>query len=242
MSSPNEVAVDEREARRLAREERRETAFKLKRKADADADADTDTEATTASPSPRDAKTSKTSEIDDATTAISSSPTVLLDDDAGAMAGLSKAPGSGLEGDGGALRSVALIGLRYETASLGCELGTPSRPMSDESYVKLSTALLTGHLGKFQTREQMIDALRGCFLSAAQARLLCLATTSKLTYVMPDKDSAVFKDLNDCCDVVHTILARVVDKDNLKDRWGAEGYYAGWTDRENPTYWRPFHS
>ncbi len=233
-----EPAVDEREARRLAREERRETS--LKRKADDDAAAADD------APSPRAEKASKTSASDDAT---ATKATPENDPDAPprrrlqvSLAVVFDATGRDLGGDT-AFRTAALmdlLGLSFETSSLACDLGTPSQPMPDSSYVKLSTALLEGRLGKFQTRGQLCSALRGCFLSATQARLLCMAVTSKLTYVMPGKDSEVFGKLNECNDVVHTILARVVDKDNLKPYWGAEGYYAKMTSqRENPAYWRP---
>ncbi len=107
------------------------------------------------------------------------------------------------------------------------------RAMSDAAFVAFCGTFLRS---KMESKSDVEAAVHDAYLTAEQARILILAATSTVSYVMLDRDTTVMnmnkegdgdEHVDGTCGVLaHVILARVVPSEVGKlSLNGAEGYY-----------------
>lgn len=109
----------------------------------------------------------------------------------------------------------------------------PGSPMADSAFVAFCGTFLRS---KMESKSDVQAAVANAYLTAEQARILILAATSTVSYVMLDRDTTVMnmnkegdgdEHVDGTCGVLaHVILARVVPSEAGKlSLNGVEGYY-----------------
>ncbi len=106
--------------------------------------------------------------------------------------------------------------------------------MSDAAFVAFCGTFLRS---KMESKSDVQAAVADAYLTAEQARILILAATSIVSYVMLDRDTSVMKmgpkgceghsQVDETCDgLAHAVLARIVPSERaLLSLNGAEGYH-----------------